>query len=164
MTVRSGPQFELSAAQALWQAGSVEGVFDSVARRVSNALRAGADAGSGEGENVVLGMVGVVTVLYRVDWRWIGLHGLVVPGAVGAVVWVLAQSGRGRGDVPVWGASTLAVLAKGEEMAGLFRGAEGVAEMEGRARGVEVHLFGEQMVPRKHRGEESDDEAWRIIR
>ncbi|KAK0639797.1 hypothetical protein B0T16DRAFT_337422 [Cercophora newfieldiana] len=166
MTVNSGPQYEPSAAQALWRAERVEGVFEAVARSMSNALRAGGDtnpaAASGDG-NEVAGRVGVVTVLYRVDWRWIGLHGFVVGGALVAVVWVLTRSGAQTGGVPVWGASTLAVMAKGAEMAGLFRGVDRVAGMEERARGVEISWFGESMLPRQ-RGEESDEEAWRMIR
>lgn len=166
MTVRSGPQYEPSAAQALWRADRLEGVFDAVARSMSNALRAGGDvapAGAdGEGSRVV-GRVGVVTVLYRVDWRWIVLHGLVVLGAFTAVVWVLTRSGIRGGHVPVWGGSTLAVMAKGEEMNGLFRDAGTVGVMEDRARGTEISWFGERMIPTQ-RGEESDEETWRMIR
>ncbi|KAK0622713.1 hypothetical protein B0T14DRAFT_564141 [Immersiella caudata] len=166
MTVRTGPQYEPSAAQELWSTARVDGLFEAVARSMSNALRAGGDADRpgaiGEG-NMVLGRVGVVTVLYRVDWRWIVLHGLLGVGTFAAVAWVLARSRMGGRDVGVWGSSTLAVMAKGEETNGLFRGANTIVEMEERARGTEVFLFGEQMMPRQ-RGEESDEEAWRMIR
>ncbi|KAK4450892.1 hypothetical protein QBC34DRAFT_60414 [Podospora aff. communis PSN243] len=164
MTVQSGPQHEPSAAQELWRAVKVDGLFQAVARSMSNALRAGGDAdaagATGEG-NAVLGQVGVVMVLYRVDWRWLALHGLLGLGTFGAVAWVLARSRMD--NVGVWGSSTLAVMAKGEDTNGLLRGADTIVEMEARARGTEVFLFGEQMMPRQ-RGEESDDEAWRMIR
>lgn len=166
MTVRSGAQYEPSAAQALWRAERVESVFEAVARSMGNALRTGGDitaaTADGEGSRVA-GMVGVVTVLYRVDWRWLVLHGLVVGGAFVSVVWVLTRSGMKTGGIPVWGSSTLAVMAKGEELSGLFRGVDNVVDMEERARGVEISWFGETLTQRQ-RGEESDEEAWRMIR
>jgi len=140
MTVRSGPQYAPDAAAVLFAAGNVSDVFDSVAVALSNVLRSGADEGV-LGGGLVRGELGILVTRYHVDWRWIGLHALVVGLAVTVVSWILLRSWL-SGGVPVLGSSALAVLARGEAVGGLLSGSKSVEEMEGRARAAEVVMFG----------------------
>lgn len=141
MTVRSGPQYAPDAAAVLFAARNVSDVFDAVAVALSNVLRSGADEGV-LGGGAVRGELGILVTRYHVDWRWIGLHALVVGLAVTVVSWILLRSWLATGGVPVLGSSALAVLARGGEVGGLLVGSKSVEEMEGRARAAEVVMFG----------------------
>jgi hypothetical protein len=135
--------FEPPVAQVLFEAADVGDLFGGLARSMSNAIRNGADATAEESAGArVVGLVGVDTTVYHVDWRWIALHGLVELGAIlflGATVWT-SSSRLGRA-IPAWKSSSLAALFKGPE--GLRRALENAsttAALDDSARGILLSL------------------------
>lgn len=156
MNTVSGVRYAPSSAQVFYNTTDVTGVFEAIARSMTNALRSGADE-TFEGGKVVGGEVGKIVILYRVEWRWIVLHAVVVVLGAMVVVWVVVEAYVKRGEVPLWGSSALAVLAKGGVVGGLLGGTGSVEEMKNRAREAEVVLFRAEEVELM---EASESEGW----
>lgn len=131
-------QYAPSVAQAMWESASISDTFASIAASMSNAIR----MGGGRDAAKVRAEVGITLTLYAVDWRWIALHCFVELFGIVFVIITLVMS---WGYIPLWGSNTLAVLARGEAVSDVFRGAETVNEMQARARGVSVVLLDGRM-------------------
>jgi hypothetical protein len=148
-------QYEPSVAQALWSVSNLTAVFESVAASMGNALRNGADPPENqttlENNSVVTGDRQVSVTTYAVDVRWSLLHWIVELGGILFVAWTLYKSWGGGGasqrrEIPLWGSSTLAVLSRGPQVAGVFSGAATLEDMEARARAAKVVLADGQTV------------------
>lgn len=138
MTSGEGVEFSPSVAQAMWETANISDTFTSIAASMSNAIR------TDGGQNAVepRAEIGRPLTLYKVDWQWITLHCLV---EVAGVLFVVVTLVRSWGYIPLWGSSTMAVLARGEAVTEVFTGAETLDEMQARARGVSVVLLDGRM-------------------
>lgn len=128
-------QYQPSAIQPLYASADLNATFAGLATSMTNALREGAD----EAGAAVVGETGRMVTYYAIRWPWIALHcAVVVAGAVFLALTIWNVGAR----APVWKSSSLAAMSRSAHVADVLGGAESVGEMERRAKGELVVLFG----------------------
>lgn len=87
-------------------------------------------------EDRVSGKVGVPTTVYRVEWYWISLHGIIVIGSIifCAVTMVSKQ------NIPVWKSHSLATMTQCSNETRPELAVDSIRELERRAESMEVCL------------------------
>jgi hypothetical protein len=140
--------FSPSVIEVLFESSNINDTFRSLARSMSNAIRAGADNGAFH-----TGEKGVMTTYYRIEWPWIALYAvLVIAGIVFLAITIFETKHR---SVPAWKSSSLAPLSCAAEIGNVLVGVESVEVMEERASKYLVRLFGDQKYQRVG-GEDGD--------
>jgi hypothetical protein len=101
---------------------------------------------------VAEGRVGVQTTLYRIEWYWILLHGMILLGGVAfcTATWALsAATGPSGEGIPAWKNHSLAAVSQGTHLAvaDIIGGAVTTKEMEKTAQGGAVSLVAAEKAP-----------------
>lgn len=130
-------QFTPSTMQVLFSAEDLNNTFTSLATSMSNALRSGSDASFDGADRELVGEKGVLTMFYEIQWPWLSLHCASL--LLGVLFFVLTLA-RNR-SAPAWKSSSLAVMARGNQVQDVVHGAEYVKQMEGRAKTMRVTLI-----------------------
>ncbi|KAI1817265.1 hypothetical protein GGS20DRAFT_592171 [Poronia punctata] len=138
-------QYQPSWSQLLYYSKNLVQDFTSLAASMSNALRRGADDEFKGKTREFKGRKEVVTVLYRVEWPWIIVHGLSV--TVGTLF--IALTIWRNGGTQAWGSSSLATMSRGGlvEVQDVLSGAQTLEEMEARAKTRRVVLLMNEKSP-----------------
>jgi hypothetical protein len=125
-------QYEPTIMQALFASQDLNTAFTMLATSMSNAIRTGSDETFNGVSNIVTGTKGqsIKITFYRVVWPWISLHCFIV--VAGVVFFMLAVRGHNRHSLAtaLWKSSTLAVLNRGQEVAGILSGMHTMQQME----------------------------------
>ncbi|GME63463.1 hypothetical protein MMC27_008364 [Neofusicoccum parvum] len=95
-----------SILRMLFDSPDLDATFRSLARSMSNAIRAGSDD-----SRVQTGRSGTTETLYRIEWGYVVTHCVVVIS--GSTFLVLTVYKNRRQKVPVWKSNALAVLLYG---------------------------------------------------
>lgn len=131
-----------SGVQHIWEADKpdVADTFGAVATSMTNRLRLSREGYSFDNVEEVYGRTGTYITLYKTQWEWIALHGLVLFGS--ALFWCVTVRGSARSlesSVPTWNNSSLATI-RASASADVLRDVRTVAEMEKIARGQRVAM------------------------
>ncbi|KAB8303098.1 hypothetical protein EYC80_004551 [Monilinia laxa] len=137
-------QYKPSSMQAFNTSNNLPDTFSSLAKSMSNSIRANDD-----GEKVETGTNYEIATFYKVEWEWISLHCIFIIAAVVFTALTVYQT-RMRGT-PAWKSSSLAVLSKGLMVGHIFRGAETMSELTERAKTERACLFGTYSELQEHR-------------
>lgn len=124
--------------QSIWELHpDVPGTFASLALSMTNVIRL--DVGF-RPDNFVGGITLTHQTLYKTEWGWIVLHGLLLLG--GVLLWCLTvcYSLRPSKTIPAWKNSSLAVISRGFKALGVLMEADSVGEMQNRARNGKVKM------------------------
>lgn len=94
-----------SGVEHIWEADKpdVADTFGAVATSMTNRLRLSREGYSFDNVEEVYGRTGTYITLYKTQWGWIALHGLVLFG--GALFWCVTVRGSARSlgsSVPTW--------------------------------------------------------------
>lgn len=125
-------QYSPMIMQTLWKSPNVSATFDTLARSMSNAIRASNYSPRDTNiSSVHKGVAQVVVVFYSIHWGWITLHAaLVLAGLVFLAITIWKTTSLG---IPAWKSHSLPPLAFSYQVDNLFSGAESVSIMEQRA-------------------------------
>jgi hypothetical protein len=130
----SPPQYRPSSMSALLASPDINATFQSLARSMSNAIRA-----SGDGSHTVTGQAGTVITHYKIIWPWISLHCVIV--VLGFIFLCHTMRKSSNASVPVWKTSALATLSRGSRVVHLLDNVNTVSQMEERASKEDVQLL-----------------------
>lgn len=152
-------QYDPSVSQVYWAAADIPALFAAMARSMSNAIRDGADAETGQ---TVLGATDVLVVLYQVQWGWIAVHLTVFTVGVVFLVSTIYQSrpALSFATIPSWKSSALAPLDFGAQLGHVFGACDSVEAMEKTA---EKQLAKLRLKPNIAPGNESNDSLETMI-
>ncbi|KAF7882674.1 uncharacterized protein EAF02_006037 [Botrytis sinoallii] len=128
-------QYKPSSMQAFNMSNDLPATFASLAKSMSNSIRANDD-----GAKVQAGTVYETVTFYKIEWEWISLHCFFIIAATIFIVLTIYQT-RLRGT-PAWKSSSLAVLSRGLMVGHTFRGAETMSDLTARARSEKACLYG----------------------
>lgn len=160
-----------------WPSAGLTSRFDAIATSMTNEIRSVAFPSpypnymDGEylsftAKDVAEGRISVQTVIYRTEWYWIALHGVILLGGIVFSAATLMEAGRS--DVPVWKNHSVAAVSQGTHLpvANLIRDAKTTKDMEGAARKGAVKLAVPEKTPllESSDGEADDDEPPRQAR
>lgn len=137
----SAIQFEPSILQALFASQDLNTTFTTLAASMSNAIHTGADETFEGVPNIVTGSKGQLMTFYRVVWPWISLHCFIVVTGVVFLLLTIRENKKHGWVVPMWKSSSLAVLNRGQEVAGILCGMQTVEQMEATSKKSRVMLF-----------------------
>jgi hypothetical protein len=142
-----------------WRKNNMTRVFHGLAASMTNEMRRNYDPeyvsnSEEDGERIQTalgtqwGKAGRSTVVYRIQWPWITLHGfMLLTGATFFCATLISDAGsRSRYDVPLWKSSSLATIRRGFEVGHLLQGAETVDDMDALARKVHVKVPREESI------------------
>lgn len=133
--------YEPGVMQPLFASQDLNGTFTTLAASMSNAIRAGADETFDGVPQVVMGTKGELKTFYRVVWPWISLHCFIVAAGVVFLLVTIQENKRHGRAVPMWRSSNLAVLNRGQEVAGILSGMQTIKQMEAISKASQVILF-----------------------
>ncbi|TGO40884.1 hypothetical protein BHYA_0030g00510 [Botrytis hyacinthi] len=128
-------QYKPSSMQAFNTSNDLPATFASLAKSMSNSIRANDD-----GAKLQAGIVYETMTFYKIEWGWISLHCFFIIAATVFIVLKIYQT-RLRGT-PAWKSSSLAVLSRGLMVGHTFRGAETMSDLTARARSEKACLYG----------------------
>ncbi|KAK6600855.1 hypothetical protein H4I95_07837 [Botrytis cinerea] len=128
-------QYKPSSMQAFNTSNDLPATFASLAKSMSNSIRANDD-----GAKVQAGTVYETVTFYKIKWEWISLHCFFIIAATVFIILTIYQT-RLRGT-PAWKSSSLAVLSRGLMVGHTFRGAETMSDLTARARSERACLYG----------------------
>ena len=148
----SNPLYSPSVMQVLFDSFNINETFRSLARSMSNALRAGAD-----NSTVQSGGKGVMKTHYRIQWPWIALHALLVLAGIAFLAITIVKTKEAR--VPTWKSSSLAPLSCSTEIGDVLAGIESIEMMEEKASQHRVRLFGHEKYQRVGEEDTEPDSA-----
>lgn len=134
-------QYEPSIMQALFASQDLNATFTALAASMSNAIRTGADETFDGIFQVVTGSKGDLTTFYRVVWPWISLHCFIVVTGVVFLLLTIRENKKHGLSVPMWKSSSLAVLNRGQKVAGILSGMQTVEQMEAMSKASQVILL-----------------------
>lgn len=134
-------KYEPSIMQALFASQDLNATFTALAASMSNAIRTGADETFDGVPRVVTGNKGEWKTFYRVVWPWISLHCFIVATGVVFLLLTIRENKKHGRVVPMWKSSSLAVLNRGQEVAGILSGMQTVEQMEAMSKASQVILF-----------------------
>lgn len=134
-------QYRPSIMQPLFDSQDLDATFTALATSMSNAIRSGADEIFEGVSNIVTGSKGDVTTFYRVVWPWISLHCFIVAAGMVFLLLTIRENKRHGWMVPTWKSSSLAVLNRGQEVAGILSGMQTIEQMEVMSKTSQVMLF-----------------------
>lgn len=123
-------KYEPSIIQALFASPDINETFTTLAASMSNAIRTGADETFDGIPLVLTGSKGELITFYRVVWPWISLHAFIVVTGVVFLLLTIRENKRHGMMVPLWKSSSLAMLNRGQEVAGILSGIQTVEQME----------------------------------
>lgn len=131
-------QFVPSPIQQFWESPDLKRTFESIARSMSNAIRATSDDRA-----IKFGKNGVLTTYYRIAWPWILFHCVAI--TAGAIFLVLTMLRTRRSGVPIWKSSSLAVLSRGPYVGELLDGAITISALVDKAATQGARLLGREI-------------------
>lgn len=134
-------QYEPSIMQALFASQDLNATFTALAASMSNAIRTGADETFDGILQVVTGSKGDLTTFYRVVWPWISLHCFIVVTGVVFLLLTIRENKKHGWSVPMWKSSSLAVLNRGQKVAGILSGMQTVEQMKAMSKASQVVLL-----------------------
>lgn len=129
---RSATDFEPDAMQPFISIPDLGAPSVSLARSMTNALRANND------DPPQTGRIRVLQAYYVIVWPWIALHAVVVITGT-AFMLITIREARKHG-VPIWTSSALAIVSEGDNARDVLRGAVTRRDLERRAEGASVQL------------------------
>lgn len=135
----SNLEYNPPAMQPLFDSGSLNDTFHSVAASMTNALRNGADH-----SNNATGIHANSVTFYSIQWPWMALPIALLFAGYGFLF--LSHWETRKAGIPVWKSSDLAVLARGTHAQKILQGAYKPNEMRARSRKGYTHLFERDMV------------------
>lgn len=127
--------------QALFASQDLNATFTALAASMSNAIRTGADETFDGILQVVTGSKGDLTTFYRVVWLWISLHCFIVVTGVVFLLLTIWENKKHGLSAPMWKSSSLAVLNRGQKVAGILSGMQTVEKMEAMSKASHVILL-----------------------
>lgn len=133
--------YEPSIIQALFASQDINETFTTLAASMSNAIRNGADETFDGIPLVLTGSKGELTTFYRVVWPWISLHAFIVITGMVFLLLTIRENKRHGLMVPMWKSSSLAMLNRGQEVAGILSGMQTVEQMEAVSKTSQVILL-----------------------
>ncbi|KAH8777845.1 hypothetical protein F5883DRAFT_627033 [Diaporthe sp. PMI_573] len=133
--------YEPSVMQTLFASQDLNTTFTTLAASMSNAIRTGSDATFDGVPNIVTGSKGELITFYRVVWPWISLHCFIVVTGVMFLLLTVRENRKHGRAVPMWKSSSLAVLNRGQEVAGILSGMQTLEQMEAMSKTSQVILF-----------------------
>lgn len=86
------------------------------------------------------GQVGVAVTLYRIQWYWITLHGVILIGGISFCLLTMQQSSRVSDTVPPWKTSALAAMSQAPEAVPILGDIKDLEEMEKKAQDTMLSL------------------------
>lgn len=122
--------YEPIVLQPFYNSSNLNATFASIARSMSNALRAG--------DTNQTGTVNTAQLYYHIEWPWLGLH--VVVTLAGTIFLIATAVNTRRCRAPAWKSSSLALIEIGRRFRGLLDGADTVDDLVARAKGKYVLL------------------------
>lgn len=134
-------QYKPDIMQALFASQDLNATFTALAASMSNAIRTGADETFDGILQVVTGSKGDLTTFYRVVWPWVSLHCFIVVTGVVFLMLTIRKNKKHGLSVPIWRSSSLAVLNRGQKVAGILSGIQTVEQMEAMSRASQVILL-----------------------
>lgn len=134
-------QYEADMMQGLFASQDLNTTFTALAASMSNAIRTGADETFDGALQVVTGSKGDLTTFYRVVWPWISLHCFIVVTGVVFLLLTTWENKKHGLSVPMWKSSSLAVLNRGQKVAGILYGMQTVEQMRAVSRASRVTLL-----------------------
>lgn len=137
----TGIQYEPSIMQGLFASQDLNATFTALAASMSNAIRTGADETFDGILQVVMGSKGDLTTFYRVVWPWISLHCFIVVTGVMFLLLTIRENKNHGLSVPMWKSSSLAVLNRGQKVAGVLSGMQTVEQMKAMSKASHVILL-----------------------
>jgi len=129
----SGYQWSPPAMDPLMKSNDLNLTFAAIARSLTNALRTGSDTPP------VSGKSGYIQIVLQVQWPWMVLPLTVVAG--GLLQLQVSVTVSKETAMPVWKSSFLAVMSRGDEVAGLLHGCKTLEDFETKAKEQSVDLF-----------------------
>lgn len=135
------PKYEPSIIQALFASQDMNETFTTLAASMSNAIRTGADETFDGVPLMLTGSKGELTTFYRVVWPWISLHAFIVITGMVFLLLTIRENKRHGLMVPMWKSSSLAMLNRGQEVAGILSGMQTVEQMEAVSKTSQVILL-----------------------
>ncbi|ESZ92361.1 hypothetical protein SBOR_7271 [Sclerotinia borealis F-4128] len=128
-------QYKPSSMQAFNTSSDLPATFSSLAKSMSNSIRANDD-----GAKIETGTNHEMVSFYKIEWEWISLHSFFIIAATIFTGLTIYQT-RLRGT-PAWKSSSLAVLSRGLVVGNTFKGAETMNELTERAKSERACLYG----------------------
>lgn len=126
-------QYSPTIMQTLWESPNISATFESLARSMSNAIRASEynNLRDPNSDSAHKGVAQVVVTFYSIQWGWIVLPAaLVLAGSIFLAITIWKTISL---DIPAWKSHSLPPLAFSYQVDNLFAGAESIRDMEQRA-------------------------------
>lgn len=145
----------------LYEPGSLEGLYSTtwpeMRNKISNLAhgmtiemrnKAGEGAvpsddgnwGTGRNEESELGLTHVSSVVYRAEWYWISLHGVIVSLGVLFCVMTILSTGSGEQEQIIWKNHSLAALIQGADIGQGFPSVTTIQDLEKTATDYKVSM------------------------
>lgn len=128
----SATNFEPAAMQPFISIPDLRVPFASLARSMTNSLRANSD------DPPQTGRIRVLQAYYVIVWPWIALHAVVVITGTAFMLVTIREARKHR--VPMWTSSALAIISEGDNARDVLKGAITRGDLERRAEVASVQL------------------------